>query len=393
MRPPSSIRHASGRHNVMRNEPLNAVVTIGWSSNKGTQNAKTSSGTSLTFRGTVEFALRVAVRSLNARQSHVFERSDMLRTRRAGFTLIELLVVIAIIAVLIALLLPAVQQARESARRTQCKNNLKQLGLALHNYHDSASVLPPAHIGRCTTPRLNATGLTMLLPYFDQAILYGQYNSNGCASTYPSATPGTTLASDDPTTNGNAAVVKRIVQAFLCPSDSASPMIAAATSSYGISATNTGTGGAKTNYDFITYGSAYISSCEDWVNQAQGVRRMFGDNSRCTLTDIKDGTSNSVMMGETTRDVANGGTNAWGYRGWVMVGLDLAAYPINNWTYGATVYPQGKLGSWAYSGSLHTGGAHFLMADGSVRFINENIDTVTRQRLAYMSDGQVVGEF
>ncbi|MEK6261560.1 MAG: DUF1559 domain-containing protein [Planctomycetota bacterium] len=315
----------------------------------------------------------------------------MLRTRRRGFTLIELLVVIAIIAVLIALLLPAVQQAREAARRTQCKNNLKQLGLALHNYHDSTLVLPPAHIGRCTTPRLNATGLTMLLPYFDQGAMYGQYNSNGSATTYVST--GGAAVTDDPTTNGNAVLVKTILQAFLCPSDTANPAIAATGSNYGISATNTGRGGAKTNYDFITYGSAYISSCEDWANTPGNVRRMFGDNSRCTLTDVKDGTSNTVMMGETTRDVANGGTNAWGYRGWVMVGLDLAAYPINNWTYGATTYPQGKLGSWAYSGSLHTGGAHYLFADGSVRFISENIDTVTRQRLAYMSDGQVIGEF
>lgn len=313
---------------------------------------------------------------------------------RRGFTLIELLVVIAIIAVLIALLLPAVQQARESVRRTQCKNNLKQLGLALHNYHDSMSVLPPGHIGRCTTPRLNASGLTMLLPYFDQAPLYNSYNFNGSATTYVST--GGAAVTDDPTTNGNAKVVKTIVQAFLCPSDSASPLIAATGANYGISATNTGNGGAKTNYDFITYGSAYISSCESWVLTSPSIRRMFGDNSRCTLTDVKDGTSNTIMMGETTRDVYNGGTNAWGYRGWVMVGLDLAAYPINQWTYFTVppiVNPAGKLASWAYTGSLHTGGAHFLLADGSVRFISENIDTVTRQRLAYMSDGQVIGEF
>lgn len=97
-------------------------------------------------------------------------------TRNAGFTLIELLVVIAIIAILIALLLPAVQQAREAARRTQCKNNLKQLGLALHNYHDTHSVFPPGLLGRCTTPDLNASGLVMLLPYIEQNNLYSQFN-------------------------------------------------------------------------------------------------------------------------------------------------------------------------------------------------------------------------
>ena len=115
--------------------------------------------------------------------------SKMQRPKR-GFTLIELLVVIAIIAILIALLLPAVQQAREAARRSQCKNNLKQLGLALHNYHETFSVLPPAHIGRCTTPRLMATGLTMLLPYLDQAPLYNMYNSSGSATTHSSISTG-----------------------------------------------------------------------------------------------------------------------------------------------------------------------------------------------------------
>ena len=314
----------------------------------------------------------------------------MRTTKRVGFTLIELLVVIAIIAVLIALLLPAVQQAREAARRSQCKNNLKQLGLALHNYHDTMSVLPPAHIGRCMTPMLNTTGLTMLLPYFDQANLYNKYNSSGSASTQSSC-GGVVASGDDPTTNGNAAVVKTKLQMLLCPSDSASEFIAATGSSYGISATNTGTGGAKTNYDFIT--TTPYNVLENWGATALTSRCMFGDNNRCTLTDVKDGTSNTIAMGETTRDVYNGGTNAWGYRGHVMVGLNLVSYPINLWNYGAVVNPAGKLGSWAYAGSLHTGGAHFLFGDGAVRFVTQNIDATIRQRLATMSDGNVIGEF
>ncbi|MFH1299585.1 MAG: DUF1559 domain-containing protein [Planctomycetota bacterium] len=314
--------------------------------------------------------------------------------RNRGFTLIELLVVIAIIAILIALLLPAVQQAREAARRSQCKNNMKQLGLALHNYHETFSVMPPGHIGRCTTPRLSASGLTMLLPYIDQAPLYNLYNSNGCATTHTSiGTAGPLSAGDDPVTNGNAAVVKNLVTVFMCPSDSGTEKIAAATSSYGISATNTGTGGAKTNYDFITI--TPYNSCENWAGTAPASRCMFGDNSKCRLDDVKDGTSNTLMMGETTRDVYNGGTNAWGYRGHVMVGLNLVSYPINRFWYSSAVpqnLPQGKLGSWAYAGSLHTGGAHFLLGDGSVHFISENIDTTTRQNLAKMADGNVIGE-
>lgn len=308
--------------------------------------------------------------------------------RRVGFTLIELLVVIAIIAVLIALLLPAVQQAREAARRSQCKNNLKQLGLALHNYHDSLNSMPPAHIGRCSTPLLNATGLTMLLPYIDQAPLYSKYNSSGSASTYPSA-GGTAV--DDPVTNGNALVVKTIVRAFLCPSDNGSEIITATGSNYGISAMNTGTGGAKTNYDFMAVSP--IQSCEIWANLANTRKTMFGDNSNANFRDVSDGSSNTFMMGETTRSVLNGGTNAWGYRGWVMVGLNIVDYPINVWAYPGNPSIPGRLGSWSYAGSLHVGGAHFLLGDGGVRFISENIDSLTRSRLALIQDGQVIGEF
>ncbi|MCC7421636.1 MAG: DUF1559 domain-containing protein [Planctomycetaceae bacterium] len=311
------------------------------------------------------------------------------RLRRRAFTLIELLVVIAIIAILIALLLPAVQQAREAARRTQCRNNLKQLGLALHNYHDAMSVLPPAHIGRCTTPVLNATGLTMLLPYIDQGPLYNRFNFNACVTTFVST--GATAPTDDPVTTGNAALVKTLIPAFQCPSDSAAPYIAATGSNYGISAMNTGNGGAKTNYDFVT--TTPYNSCENWMLLGATARCMFGDNSKCSMTDPKDGTSNTVMMCETTRDVYNGGTNAWGYRGWVMVGINLVSYPINSWVYPTTppvVNPPGKLASWAYAGSLHTGGCHMLFGDGAVRFVSENLDTATRQRLAWMSDGNPI---
>lgn len=310
--------------------------------------------------------------------------------RKRGFTLIELLVVIAIIAILIALLLPAVQQAREAARRSTCKNNMKQLGIALHSYHETFSVLPPAHIGRCTTPKLNATGLTMLLPYLDQSNLYDKYDSSNPASFQSTTTTGS-FTGLDPYTSGNAEVVKTKVVSFLCPSDSGGELITATGSSYGISPLNTGHGGAKTNYDFVT--TSGYTSCDNWTSLALTTRCMFGDNSRCRLDDVKDGTSNTIMMAETTRDVRNGGTNAWGYRGHVMVGLNLISYPINLFSYGGVDYPQGKLGSWSYAGSLHTGGMHCLIADGSVHFISENLDTTTRQNLVRMADGNILGEW
>lgn len=150
-------------------------------------------------------------------------------SKRSGFTLIELLVVIAIIAILIALLLPAVQQAREAARRTQCRNNFKQIGLALHNYHDTHGVLPPALIssGRCTDanecpttrPVLNTTGWVLLLPYIDQSPLYNQYNFN--VSSSMSSPNGRPQAGNVTTSTTNQPVYSQLIAAFNCPSDPA----------------------------------------------------------------------------------------------------------------------------------------------------------------------------
>jgi len=324
--------------------------------------------------------------------------------RRSAFTLIELLVVIAIIAVLVALLLPAVQQAREAARRSQCKNNLKQLGLGLHNYHDSHGLFPPESIakGCCkggtrqtTDPILNASGWTMLLPYLDQAPLYNQYNHNSAACSYIS--PGTTGSlTGDPITSGNAAVVRTPISVFTCPSDAASRQgryLPAGGSYYGIAAGST-QGGYKTNYDFSTYSST-IDTCNSWAKQAVETRRLFSDNSNSSIKHITDGSSNTVAVCETMCDQHNGIGVAWGYRGWTMVGLDLAVRGINVWTWpGTTWTPQiGWLGGWSYPGSHHVGGAQFLFADGSVHFLSENISATVRTNLSYIADGKVTGEY
>ena len=315
-------------------------------------------------------------------------------SKRRGFTLIELLVVIAIIAVLVAILLPAVQQAREAARASQCRNNLKQLGIALHSYHETMGVLPPGHIGRCTSPQLNTSGLTMLLPYLDQGTLYNKMDFSSAMTTYNSTAQPSPMAVD-PVVSGNAPLEKTIIRTFLCPSDAGNPILTETGSNYGISAMNTGSGGAKTSYDFVTAGSGFISTCENWLTTTLTIRRMFGDNTAVRLTDVKDGTSNTAAMSETCLDVYNGRPPAWAYRGWVMVGIDLAAYPINLWYYAPTNIqnPPGKLASWAYPGSTHVGGFHLLMGDGAVRFVTENIDTSTKQRLAYIADGLLLGGF
>ncbi|OYW19556.1 MAG: prepilin-type cleavage/methylation domain-containing protein, partial [Planctomycetales bacterium 12-60-4] len=180
------------------------------------------------------------------------------RHRSHGFTLIELLVVIAIIAILIALLLPAVQQAREAARRTQCRNNLKQLGLAMHNYHDNYLTFPQAHFQIQGASSWNGHGIWVsVLPYLDQAPLYGQYNF-----------------SQDYTAGANTTVRNARVAAFRCPSDKE----------------YLGTGQPGSNY--AGCGSSGINL---WNSTSNGVFQRLASSSIATCTD---GTSNTVMLSE-----------------------------------------------------------------------------------------------
>ncbi len=174
-----------------------------------------------------------------------------------GFTLIELLVVIAIIAILIALLLPAVQQAREAARRSQCKNNLKQLGLAMHNYHDTHRVFPPAAALPSGVTVDRYAWSVFLLPFADQAPLYNAIAPNGSA--VPSAT-------------ANSNRLRTVLSVYKCPSDVGSPI----------------------NPNFSNYGSSNYPV--SW--------QMCSDNSRTKMRDVTDGTSNTVLIGES--DQSNG---------------------------------------------------------------------------------------
>ena len=318
--------------------------------------------------------------------------------RRPGFTLIELLVVIAIIAVLIALLLPAVQQAREAARRTQCKNNLKQIGLALYNYHSTHGVFPPGGIGygwcevsasRPGTPFImNIHGFSLILPYMEQMSIYDNLDfesamqgldHGGCCGRAGN-TEG--IVSVDPA--NNAAMLSMQNPAFLCPSDNGNPWLGTGTT-YGIDA---GQGGAKANYDLIAQRSL---SCNSWTHQNVRSRRMFGENSSTKIGDVTDGTTNTLMVGETTLEVANGSGTAWGYRGWVMTGIDLQTTGINEWNITTAGEVQvGNVDSWGQAASLHTGGAHFALGDGSVRFLSETTNLTLLTRLCTMSDGHAV---
>ncbi len=317
------------------------------------------------------------------------------RKKRGGFTLIELLVVIAIIAVLVALLLPAVQAAREAARRASCKNNLKQIGLALHNYHDVHGVFPSGWVGaNAAGPHtgLNSPDLigfnngfawgAMILPYVESSPFYDQLNF--------------LVPLTDP---ANASLIDYAMPTFQCPSDP-KPNTTGITDSFG----NTFTLGTS-NYMGI-FGIRDVDDCEIGVGvtatqqcTAEGV---FYHNSKVSLRDITDGTSSTIMVGERTTFYPNLNSRTNPFYG-TWMGL------VPNSTEGAERFlghcehhPNHALeedsaglsvGDPGDLGSSHRGGAHFLLVDGSVRFISTNIDTPTYQNLGQIADGQVIGEY
>lgn len=325
-------------------------------------------------------------------------------SRNKAFTLIELLVVIAIIAVLIALLLPAVQQAREAARRSQCKNNLKQIGLALHNYHDTTNVFPAAmwwyggvnYVGGSPT-QINSMGpswLHAILPNLDQAPLFNQTNFSVNIGT------GT-----------NVGVVARVIPALLCPSDpnatSANPYTAYPNVPMG-----------RGNYAASGYANAGGTSFYRDVGVAD--RGLMGYSSRSRIADVTDGTSNSVASWEIRAGV--NGNDPRGVWASGRIGGGLVAHCLNPgvstgdcyginegnhpngddiWSNGADLNAHVNVGMGGHGGgdgqagpkSLHVGGVHALMADGAVRFISQNINGVVNQNLIGIADGQVLGEF
>jgi len=308
--------------------------------------------------------------------------------RVPAFTLVELLVVIAIIGVLIALLLPAVQAAREAARRAQCQNNLKQIGVALHNFHASRRRFPPGGMdyGWCQHPEnggaetiRNGNGLLLLLPYLELQTLYDQFDQNHAAFNSTEGNneghaPTTSLGNllGDAVTSGNLEVAKHRLVIFNCPSDIGEPFLSI---------------GAISNYDFST--SRHFS-CAHWSRVDSDKQRMFGENSTTKAANITDGLSHTIAMAETLRDVYDGRATAWSYRIWVMVGLDLGGNnKINRWK-GPPKPRRSQLSTWGHAGSLHGDGAYVLMADGSTHFLSESTDPSILDRLAAMSDDQIV---
>jgi prepilin-type processing-associated H-X9-DG protein len=341
--------------------------------------------------------------------------------------LVELLVVIAIIGILIALLLPAVQAAREAARRSQCTNNLKQLGLALHNYHSANNCFAPGGIsygwnnwGVSTTPDRdikNLNGLVLLLPYAENTPLFSRYDLKFAAGQRMviAAPPGGVAGSpNDPRFLQNIAQASERPKMFTCPSDNGNPIIpsegATTNPAYAPAANSQG---VKTNYDFSQ--STNDFNVNFWrANIGSRTQRMFGENSSSNFRDLIDGSSNTVAMSERLYSVRDGMCSAWAYRGHAMI-LDIGAAggtgstgnggggpatgnPINNWdlswSAGAWFTPiPGSLGEWHYPGSMHPGGCNMLLGDGAVRFISQTSALSVLQAIATMSGAETVTNF
>lgn len=330
---------------------------------------------------------------------------------RRAFTLIELLVVIAIIAILIALLLPAVQQAREAARRTQCKNNLKQLGLALHNYHDVFGTFPENELARNDSadggpyddpPMTPAQAvptlgwLARLLPYIEQAPLYSSINMSGT----PGQNAGAKVVGNGaPATN--IAARRTIITAFLCPSNPQAKKLANGTA-HGDNWGN-GLDGARTDYvGSMGFMNAGHRDCpfanyagQEWnhVNQfaappLHNANGVFGFHGCVGISHITDGTSNTLGVIETMhwQEKEDPSREATADALW------MSGYAIHSVKMPPNTDPNGdfRCNSWS---SLHTGGSQSCLCDGSVRFISENIDVTIRKALGTRSRGEVLGDF
>ncbi|HVX59285.1 MAG TPA: DUF1559 domain-containing protein [Pirellulales bacterium] len=334
-----------------------------------------------------------------------------MHTLRKAFTLVELLVVIAIIGILMALLLPAVQAAREAARRTTCTNNLKQIGIAMQAYHDSVRQFPPGYLDRNTNPNITPDGdlgpgwgwASMLLPYMEQVNLYSQINFN------------------QPVGSGvNAAVSQLDLPFFQCPSDPYQMPVPIYDSSFSAPIATVahgnyvGCSGWLECFDGAT-GNVVPGAGDDGIPDGvygQGGRGVFWRNSRTRIADILDGTTNTILAGERsgnhspstwTGAVPGGRCPAW------MAAMPPApnvappgpAYDNADFAEAlvlahcnSTHVPNADIPIFDPDTfySFHPAGANFVLCDGSVRFISSSVDGYAYQAMSTIAGGEAYSE-
>ena len=309
-----------------------------------------------------------------------------MRRRDSGFTLVELLVVIAIIGILIALLLPAVQAAREAARRMSCSNNLKQIALALANYENALRTFPPGRMGCdgwqsdvCAGnpgyERPGTSGFVMILPYVEEQPLYDAIKPFAKGAVYP-ASPGD--SSDGTTTGWRTpeidAAIKTRPPVFVCPSDTSEPMRSS---------------GATGSYALVmgTRGPTYGIDQRKVKHYNTG---MFMYRTVYKIRDVTDGLSHTMFVGEVVLAHTVESSNRWTLGSRHLDSLRTTDNPLNTPpTEGVTVDLYGYSCNGAFA-SEHAGGAMFAFGDGHVTFLSENIDLATYRALSTRAGEEVV---
>jgi prepilin-type N-terminal cleavage/methylation domain-containing protein len=308
------------------------------------------------------------------------------RLASSGFTLVELLVVIAIIGILIALLLPAVQAAREAARRSQCNNKHKQIALAMHNYHDVHKSFPygwGAEVTGCTHRR--DCWYQRILPFIEQKPYSDKYEADKTEYVFY-------IVKD---------IQGVVVDTMMCPSDPSGP-------AYGGGGTDNGFQG---NYAVCAGGGTGTTTIDMNVvkNDPGG---LFGQNSAYGFRDCLDGSSNQLLLSE---GIIRGKTGAcWGELGGYWGGAPHGSYAFSSaeppnttvpdrvYSCKSTTWPKapcengnagGLSGRWNFARSYHPGGVVAALADGSVRFVSETVDRTTWRYLGIRNDGNVLKEF
>jgi prepilin-type N-terminal cleavage/methylation domain-containing protein/prepilin-type processing-associated H-X9-DG protein len=299
--------------------------------------------------------------------------------RQSAFTLVELLVVIAIIGVLVALLLPAVQAAREAARRTQCTNRFKQTALALHNYHDAQKSLPPgmimfstARVTQCGTPSKNWTGFgwgAMILPFLEESTAHEQIDF-----TEPYGAGGP-----------NRLAEAQFIDSFLCPSDPQGKEL--------VTCCGAGQVGPNPLEDMGLTNQAGVADSRNWkcpgVTWALPLGRVDGvmaNGFGCRMKKVTDGTSQTLMISEIT----GRGPGTHFAQFWATWNVVDASGGINGGTTAIGGSTTVTIYTTAFS-SYHPGGCHFAFVDGSVHFLNEDIDQPVLEALTTRANGDIVG--